>query len=53
MNKLSIVVPCYEEEDSLPWFHLKVTKVLEGIKGIDYEIIFVDDGSKDRSLHTG
>ncbi|MBR3755666.1 MAG: glycosyltransferase family 2 protein [Firmicutes bacterium] len=52
MNKLSIVVPCYEEEDSLPWFHLKVTKVLEGIKGIDYEIIFVDDGSKDRSLHT-
>lgn len=50
MNKLSIIVPCYNEEESLPCFHLAVSKVLCHMTEIDYEIIFVDDGSKDRTL---
>ncbi|MEK7605387.1 MAG: glycosyltransferase family 2 protein [Patescibacteria group bacterium] len=47
--KLSIVVPVYNEEESLPHFYVELAKVLRGIKK-DYEIIFVDDGSKDRSF---
>ena len=50
MNKLSIIVPCYNEEESLPCFHLAVSKVLCHMTEIDYEIIFVDDGSEDESL---
>ncbi len=45
---LSLVIPLYNEEESLPelaaWIHRVVTK-----EGLSYEIIFVDDGSSDRS----
>ncbi len=47
---ISIVVACYNEEESLPLFYEAVTKVLESIKKINYEIIFVNDGSKDKTL---
>lgn len=50
MELISIVVPCYNEEESLPLFYEKVIHVLEEIKNIDYELLFVDDGSKDCTL---
>lgn len=50
MNKISIIVPCYNEEESLPLFHLAVTKVMRQIAGIEYELLFIDDGSKDDTL---
>ncbi|MCS7284260.1 MAG: glycosyltransferase family 2 protein, partial [Hydrogenobacter thermophilus] len=40
---ISVVIPAYNEKDSIPILYEKLTKVLEG----DYEIIFVDDGSDD------
>jgi glycosyltransferase involved in cell wall biosynthesis len=46
---ISIIVPCYNEELSLPYFYTEVKKVLEGVSE-DYEIIFVNDGSKDETL---
>lgn len=49
MKLLSIVVPCYREEESLPLFYDEVSKVLASVD-IDYEIIFVDDGSTDNTL---
>lgn len=49
MSKISIITPCYNEQESLPIFYQEVTKVLKGI-GEEYEIIFVNDGSKDRTL---
>ncbi|MEM4168983.1 MAG: glycosyltransferase family 2 protein [Thermoproteota archaeon] len=49
MEKLSLVVPVYNEEKCLRVFYERVEKVLEGID-LDYEIIFVNDGSKDNSL---
>ena len=47
--KLSIIVPCYNEEEALPLFYDEATKVLSKMK-CDYELLFVNDGSKDRTL---
>lgn len=50
MNKISIIVPCYNEEESLPLFHQETTKVLAGMEDVQYEMIFVDDGSSDNTV---
>lgn len=54
MNKLiSIVVPCFNEEESLPIFYTEISKIREKMKQeyqTDFEIILVDDGSKDKTL---
>ncbi|MCD7949337.1 MAG: glycosyltransferase family 2 protein [Erysipelotrichaceae bacterium] len=47
---VSIVVPCYNEEQSLPYFYDEVLKVMNVMKDYDFEIIGVDDGSKDNTL---
>ena len=46
---VSIVVPVYNEEESLPHFYKELSSVLKVLKR-DYEIIFIDDGSKDSSF---
>jgi glycosyltransferase involved in cell wall biosynthesis len=46
---ISVVIPLYNEEESLPELHRRLTEVMSGL-GRDYEVIFVDDGSTDRSL---
>lgn len=48
--KLSLVVPCYNEAESVALFQDAVIRAFDGC-GYDYEIIFVDDGSKDATLH--
>ena len=48
--KLSLVVPCYTEAENVEAFQDAVIGAFEGC-GYDYEIIFVDDGSKDATLH--
>lgn len=50
MDKLSIVVPCFNEEESIPLFYSAVHKVLEKISNLESEYWFVNDGSKDSSL---
>jgi dolichol-phosphate mannosyltransferase len=47
--KLSIVVPCYNEEACLPALHERLGAAARGTFGDDYEILLVNDGSKDRS----
>ena len=50
---ISIVVPCYNEEESMPLFYEEMCKVMEQMSSlVDFEIIFVDDGSRDRTLMT-
>jgi glycosyltransferase involved in cell wall biosynthesis len=49
MSEISVVVPVFNEEGSLSELHRNLTAVLEGM-GRSYEIIFVDDGSRDGSL---
>jgi len=46
---LSIVVPLYNEEDSVELLHKRISDAMRGTS-IDYEILFVDDGSRDRTL---
>ena len=48
--KLSLVVPCYNEAENVQAFQDAVIGAFEGC-GYDYEVIFVDDGSKDATLH--
>lgn len=48
--KLSLVVPCYNEAENVPEFHAAVLTAFEGC-GYDYEIVYVDDGSRDATLH--
>lgn len=47
--RLSIVVPCFNEQEAVPIFYNEVKKVLGTLKA-EYEIIFVDDGSSDQTL---
>ena len=49
MKKISIVVPCYNEEESIPLFYKEVKKVFSE-RDEKLEIIFVNDGSRDKSL---
>lgn len=51
MDLLSIVVPCYDEQDIINLFYIKLKEQLScDFKDVDYELIFVDDGSKDGTL---
>lgn len=49
MKKVSIIVPCYNEQESLPIFYQEAVSVIKKT-GYDYEFLFVNDGSKDGTL---
>ena len=49
MKKISIIVPCYNEEQAIPYFYEEITKVAKEMKN-DFEFIFVNDGSKDKTI---
>ncbi len=47
--KLSLIVPCYNEEAALPIFYREVTKTMETLP-VEYELLLINDGSKDGTL---
>ena len=49
-SMLSVVIPCFNEQEALPQTHLRLLAVLEGISECDFELIYVDDGSDDGTL---
>lgn len=49
MKKISIVIPCYNEEKNLLEIHSRIKNVFSQISEYNYEIIFVNDGSVDKS----
>ena len=50
MDKISIIVPCYNEQEAIPIFYDAITKTAEELSQVQMEVIFVNDGSKDNSL---
>ena len=52
MKKISVVVPCYNEQEALPIFYVETTKELEKIPNVTWEFVLVDDGSRDKTLET-
>lgn len=51
MKKISIVVPCYNEQEAIPYFYEEAKKVSETIPNTEFEFLFVNDGSKDNTLN--
>ncbi|MBQ2909919.1 MAG: glycosyltransferase family 2 protein [Bacilli bacterium] len=49
-EKISVVVPCYNEEESLPLFYEEVCRVAKEMKYVEFEFLFINDGSKDSTL---
>lgn len=54
MKLISVVVPCYNEEEVLPMFYDKMLEIINDMKSkdkdINFELLFVNDGSKDKTL---
>ena len=50
MDKISAIVPCYNEQESIPYFYKEFVRVTNTMENVEFELIFVDDGSKDNSL---
>ena len=50
MNKISIIVPCYNEEKTLLLFYEELTKNITTFENVTFEFIFVNDGSCDNTL---
>lgn len=50
MEKLSVIVSCYNEKEALPYFYEEITKVAKEMKELEFEFLFVNDGSKDDTL---
>ena len=51
MKKVSILVPCYNEEQSLPLLYEELIKVIDNLPDYEWEMLFVNDGSKDGTMH--
>ena len=47
---LSVIVSCYNEEESLPLFYKEINKISKKMKDLDFEFIFINDGSNDKTL---
>ena len=51
MKKISVIVSCYNEEEALPLFYKEMEQVRKkDFKDVDFEYIFVNDGSKDKTF---
>ncbi|MBR7042478.1 MAG: glycosyltransferase family 2 protein [Bacilli bacterium] len=50
MKKISIIIPCYNEALTIPYFYKEITKVTKKLK-YNFEFIFVNDGSTDNTLN--
>ena len=51
MKKITIIVPAYNEEESLPFLYDRLEKLINSIDNYEFEILFVNDGSKDNTLN--
>ena len=50
MDLISIIVPCYNEEEAIPLFYEEIIKITKKMENCKFEYLFIDDGSKDKTL---
>ena len=50
MKKISIIVPAYNEEESIPYLEKRLVALMDNMKNYEFEVLFVNDGSKDKTL---
>ncbi|NLC87205.1 MAG: glycosyltransferase family 2 protein [Clostridiaceae bacterium] len=50
MKKISIIIPAYNEEESLPMLYDRIEKLINSINSYEFEVLFVNDGSKDNTI---
>lgn len=50
LDKISVVVPCYNEQSALPLFYEELCRVMAEMAPVEFEVIFVDDGSGDETV---
>lgn len=50
MDRISIIIPCYNEEQALPFLYKELENVTTDMPEQEFEFIFVNDGSKDKTL---
>lgn len=50
MRKISIIIPAYNEEEALPILYERMKKLMEDMTNYEFEILFVNDGSKDKTI---
>lgn len=48
--KLTAIIPCYNEESALRYFYEEMERVMRSMPQVDFELLFVNDGSKDNTL---
>ena len=51
MDRISVIVPCYNEQEAIPIFYNEILKTADSLRQkAEIQILFVNDGSKDASL---
>ena len=50
MKKISIIIPAYNEEESLPMLYERLNKLMNEVTNYEFEVLFVNDGSKDKTI---
>ena len=50
MKKISVIIPAYNEEESLPILYERMEKLMNSMENYEFELLFVNDGSKDKTI---
>ena len=50
MKTITIIIPCYNEAQSLPLLHAELCKLSESESGYNWEYLFINDGSRDTTI---
>ena len=50
MKKISIIIPAYNEEESLPILYDRIKKLIDSMNNYEFEVLFINDGSKDKTI---
>ena len=51
LKKITIIIPSYNEEEALPYLYDRIEKIINSIKDYEFEILFINDGSKDNTIN--